>query len=177
MATGPEQMSGGLSHSATELVKEMQKAQAQVQQLDKEQSQVASGQGNNFNQAMQSQQQTQNALQVTQAQQAANPAQYNPAVTDVLRQAKLQEAAPSTRIGATERVEESKLQGMIDGIVHGQDKMTKIMQMALSGRQFNPTELLAMQAGVYRYSQELDLTSKVVQQATSGIKQTLNTQV
>jgi hypothetical protein len=51
------------------------------------------------------------------------------------------------------------------------------MNMALSGKQFSPTELLAMQAGVYRFSQELDLTSKVVQQFASGVKQTLNTQV
>ena len=55
--------------------------------------------------------------------------------------------------------------------------MTKIMHMALSGRQFSPTELLAMQAGVYRFSQELHLTGKVVEKATGGIKQTLNTQV
>jgi hypothetical protein len=51
------------------------------------------------------------------------------------------------------------------------------MKMALSGRQFTPPELLAMQAGVYRFSQELELTSKVIEKATSGIKQTMNTQV
>ena len=32
-------------------------------------------------------------------------------------------------------------------------------------------------AGVYRFTQELELTGKVVEKATSGIKQTMNTQV
>ena len=66
---------------------------------------------------------------------------------------------------------------MIEGLVSGQDKMTQIMEMAMSGKQMGPQELLAMQAGVYRFSQELELTSKVVEKATSGIKQTMNTQV
>jgi len=34
-----------------------------------------------------------------------------------------------------------------------------------------------MQAGVYRFTQELELTSKVVEKATATIKQTMNTQV
>ena len=38
-------------------------------------------------------------------------------------------------------------------------------------------ELLSMQAGMYKYTQELDLVSKVVEKATSGLKDTLKTQV
>ena len=34
-----------------------------------------------------------------------------------------------------------------------------------------------MQAGMYKYTQELDLVSKVVEKATSGLKDTLKTQV
>ena len=44
-------------------------------------------------------------------------------------------------------------------------------------KSFTPTELLAVQAGVYKFSQELELTSKVVEKATDGVKQTLQTQV
>ena len=55
--------------------------------------------------------------------------------------------------------------------------MDKIIKLATSGRTFNPTELLAIQAGVYKFSQELELTSKVVEKATDGVKQTLQTQV
>ena len=39
------------------------------------------------------------------------------------------------------------------------------------------SELLSLQAGMYKYSQELDLTSKIVEKATSGLKDTLKTQV
>ena len=55
--------------------------------------------------------------------------------------------------------------------------MGKIIKLATSGRSFTPTELLAVQAGVYKFSQELELTSKVVEKATDGVKQTLQTQV
>ena len=38
------------------------------------------------------------------------------------------------------------------------------------GRDFAPGELLALQAGVYRYSEAVDLTSKLVDRVTSGVK-------
>lgn len=177
----------GMGQAAGELLREMQKAQAEMQQL--EERQRAGGPSEQFDKVLQGQLGQAAGHEAPAAPGAGNiagpkavtaaeaPASGRAATVDVLRQARAEQRSPSTRVGATERVEESKLQQMINQLVGGQDKMTKIMNMALSGRQFSPTELLAMQAGVYRFSQELDLTSKVVQQATSGIKQTLNTQV
>jgi hypothetical protein len=49
--------------------------------------------------------------------------------------------------------------------------------MATSGKTYGNQELLAIQASVYKFSQELELTSKVVEKATSGVKQTMQTQV
>jgi hypothetical protein len=161
----------GLGQAANDLLKEMQKAQTDLQSLEKQH-----GAGNTTADAFGQVLQSQNGAGVAEAQ-GAQAAAHKASVVDVLREAKAQHAAPSTRVGATERTEETKLQKMITGLVHGQDKMTKIMHDAMSGKQFSPGELLAMQVGVYRFSQELDLTSKVVQTATSGIKQTLNTQV
>ena len=66
---------------------------------------------------------------------------------------------------------------LFGGVMDGQGKLDKIIKLATSGRSFSPTELLAVQAGVYKFSQELELTSKVVEKATSGVKQTLQTQV
>jgi hypothetical protein len=177
---GSEQTSNqGMGQAAGDLLKEMQKAQTEMQQL--EQKQKASGPSEQFEHVMQTQMGGQSVAQQQQQQGIAPGHGVAPtgraATVDVLRQAKVDQAPPSTRVGATERGEESKLQTMVNQLVGGQDKMTKIMNLALSGKQFSPTELLAMQAGVYRFSQELDLTSKVVQQATAGIKQTLNTQV
>lgn len=40
----------------------------------------------------------------------------------------------------------------------------------------DPAELLALQAGVYRYAQEVELASKVVDKATGAVKTTLQSQ-
>jgi hypothetical protein len=173
--SNPDTAGGGLGQVASDMLKEMQKVQTEVQQL--EQKQRAGGPNEAFQHAMQSQQGTHtgNNPQAGAVQGAAAGGEAH--VTDILRAAKAQQALPSTKVGATEKAEQSKLSAMIDNLINGQDKMTRIMHMALSGRQFSPSELLAMQAGVYRFSQELDLTGKVVEKATGGIKQTLNTQV
>ncbi len=39
-----------------------------------------------------------------------------------------------------------------------------------SGRDPSPTELLALQSSVYRYSEVIDLSSKLVDRASSGVK-------
>jgi hypothetical protein len=162
---------GGIGKAAGELMKEMQRAQQEVQQQKINQP----GGTGSFDQVMQTQgtQGTQAAQQVQGAQAIQAPAE----ASKVLQQAKINANMPSTRVGAAENSEQSKLGDMLQKLMGGQDKMTQIMNMATSGRQFSPAELLAMQAGVYRFSQELELTSKVVEKATSGIKQTMNTQV
>ncbi len=48
---------------------------------------------------------------------------------------------------------------------------------AMSGRPLTNQELLALQAKVIEYSQELDVASRLVERATSAVKQTLSTQV
>ena len=171
--TGPT--GGNIGQSAAELVKEMQKAQAESQKA--ESAPTRPGFLNTI-EAMQVQQHsaTQHASRV-----AATAGQSGRLVDDgklsqLARRAQLDRNV-TTRVGAYERGQESRFTKMVEDLVHGQDKMSKIMNIALSGRQFSPSELLAMQAGVYRFSQELDLTSKVVEKATGGIKQTLNTQV
>ncbi|HSY23008.1 MAG TPA: hypothetical protein VK841_12870 [Polyangiaceae bacterium] len=46
------------------------------------------------------------------------------------------------------------------------------------GGDYSPAQLIALQAGVYRYSEAIDLASRVVDRATSGVKTILqgNTQ-
>ena len=154
---------GGIGKAAGELLKEMEKAQSDLQQLDKIQG---GGQGANFSNVMDAQ-----ATQATQQVEGVQESQK------VLLQAKVNANLPSTRVGQTEKAQNSRLNKMLEGLIGGQDRMTNIMNMALSGRQFSPPELIGLQAGVYRFSQELELTSKVVEKATSGIKQTMNTQV
>lgn len=66
---------------------------------------------------------------------------------------------------------------LVGGIEQSGRGVDEVLKMAMSGKQFSNQEMLALQAGMYKYSQELDLTSKVVEKATSGLKDTLKTQV
>ena len=44
------------------------------------------------------------------------------------------------------------------------------------GKDLGPGELLALQAGVYRYSEAVDLSAKLIDRATSGVKTVLQGQ-
>jgi len=69
------------------------------------------------------------------------------------------------------------LSGVVSHLEQGQNYMDSLISQGMSGKQFSNAELISLQAGMYKYTQELDLTSKVVEKATSGIKDTLKTQV
>lgn len=120
------------------------------------------------------------AQQVGQVQ-ALDPTRVNPAnTTDVIRAARDAQGTPRVpAIGNSidTRPLVSGLHRMMEDVMSGQNKLEQIINMSLSGKNFSTSELLAMQAGVYRFTQELELTSKVVEKATSTIKQTMNTQV
>lgn len=66
---------------------------------------------------------------------------------------------------------------ILDQVTAAQKRLDHILEMAQHGKSFTPAELIAMQAHVYRASQELDLAGKVVEKATGGVKQILQTQV
>lgn len=72
---------------------------------------------------------------------------------------------------------QSTIMSMLASMEKGQAHMDKLINTSMSGVQFSNQELLQMQAGMYRYTQELELTGKVVEKATSGLKDTLKTQV
>ena len=71
----------------------------------------------------------------------------------------------------------SMLSSMISNMEKGQVQIDKLINGGVSGKNFSNGELLALQAGMYKYTQELELTGKVVEKATSGLKDTLKTQV
>ncbi|HJL00027.1 MAG TPA: EscI/YscI/HrpB family type III secretion system inner rod protein [Polyangiaceae bacterium LLY-WYZ-15_(1-7)] len=52
----------------------------------------------------------------------------------------------------------------------------RAMGAARRGRELDPAELLALQAGVYRYAQEMELASKVVDKSTTALKTVLQSQ-
>lgn len=69
------------------------------------------------------------------------------------------------------------IQKMIQDLEKGEGALDKLINGSLRGKSFSQTELLGLQASMYKYSQELDLTGKVVEKATNGLKDTLKTQV
>jgi len=62
------------------------------------------------------------------------------------------------------------------GIDRGQRMVDSVIRAARRGRVFSQEELIAIQAGVYRYTQELELASKLVDKATGAVRQTLQSQ-
>jgi len=155
--------SAGMGQSVQQLLEEMKKAQSELQKLDKTQKPEST---KSFHEVMESQK-TGGVGQVSGTQNAQQ----------VLSQTKLEATNSLKRVQQAANTERSHLANMLEKMIQGQDKMTGIMNMAMSGKNFSPSELLAMQAQVYRYSQELELTSKVVEKGTGGLKQLSQTQV
>ncbi len=88
--------------------------------------------------------------------------------------------AGTQRVGGPQPVADSReatAARVIDQVSRAQDRMEAILKVAESGKSFSPAELLSLQTHVYRASQELDLAGKVVEKATGGVKQVLQTQV
>jgi len=126
-------------------------------------------------------------IQQRQANQAVKPQDTAKSFQDVLQQTSspagmdntisTQKTTEIKQDLPVEKTRDTQLTKVLNSVMSGQGKMDKIIKLATSGRSFTPTELLAVQAGVYKFSQELELTSKVVEKATDGVKQTLQTQV
>jgi hypothetical protein len=87
------------------------------------------------------------------------------------------EARTVGRMDSVQAAREQQAVRMLDRVGEAQQRMDHILALAESGRSFSATELMAFQAQVYRASQELDLAGKVVEKATGGVKQVLQTQV
>ena len=170
----------------------------QAQQTNQKETQLTKAQDSKFDgvmaqkaqqahatQAMQQVSQAQKAQQVSQAQKVtdvakAEKAQVNKASTatkNAVEQPKQADAQNST--GKSEQ-KPTLLMKMVGDLEHGQSNMDKMIQMAIGGNgghKMDFQQMTALQMQVYQYSQEMELTSKVVEKATSGLKDTLKTQV
>jgi len=66
---------------------------------------------------------------------------------------------------------------MLEGIVTTEDRIDALVQAAARGKTFSPAELLALQAAVFRYSQTVEVVSRVADRLVGAVKQTMGTQV
>jgi hypothetical protein len=165
-------MGDPLSSSAGKVAEEMMK---EVQSAMKQADQAQQAQQTNPTQQFQDVLNTQKVGEVGGVQDAAKPN-----MVELLRAAR--DAQNTTRVPAIGNNLDSKplsngLQRIMEDVMQGQNKLEEIINLSLSGKNFSSSELLALQAGVYRFTQELELTSKVVEKGTSTIKQVMNTQV
>lgn len=161
---------GGMGKSSQDMVKELQKMQQQDQV--KGQDKPHDG-GAKFGQALHNNQ----VNQVSEAQNLSKVQEATKAQSTI-------QAAAANKVNTAQKVgdvSKSHKPGMFNGVVKelmaGQNKMEDLMKVAMSGQKLSNQEMLGIQAGVYMFSQQMELTSKVIEKATSGIKQTLNTQL
>jgi len=87
------------------------------------------------------------------------------------------EVTPGARVDSVQSARAQQAVQMLERVSQAQKRLDHILALAESGRTFTPAELLAFQAHVYSASQELDLAGKVVEKATGGVKQVLQTQI
>ncbi len=130
----------------------------------------------------QSTQHVQQAQQVQQADKARQIEQTHKADKVGLNKAdNLNKSTTGKMDPVTQKSEVNKSTSMISGMIQNMEKggasIDKLINGGLNGKNFSNSELLGLQAGMYKYTQELELTGKVVEKATSGLKDTLKTQV
>ena len=83
---------------------------------------------------------------------------------------------PSAKPGAVDPAARSADDGpspfarILRGLGQEVDRGERMVGRALHGGDLGPGELLSLQAGVYRYSEAVDLSAKLVDRATNGVK-------
>jgi hypothetical protein len=85
--------------------------------------------------------------------------------------------APQMKVAPTkDPAERSPFQRLVEGLGKEINSGEHMMKTALSsgGGSMEPGQLLALQAGVYRYSEAVDLASKLIDRTSSGVKTVIN---
>lgn len=121
-----------------------------------------------------------NAVQKAQAVESAQKAGMVHGARAAVEAPKVSAARKIAPVTASEKSERtrSKLESALEQIESRTNALDRVIDRALSGGvKLNQQQLLVLQARVSEYSLELDLTGKVVEKATSGLKDTLHTQV
>jgi hypothetical protein len=101
------------------------------------------------------------------------PSESRPAVP-----ALVSTSAPASAAGPPTRSDEPSpfaqlLHGIGRALTSGEATMHHAMHAAHGGHDLGPAELIALQAGVYRYSEAIDLASHLVDRTTNGVKTVL----
>ncbi len=85
-------------------------------------------------------------------------------------------AAPPTKVEQEPSPFARLLSGIGNEVNRGEAMTKQAIAATRAGRDLDAQELLALQAGVYRYSEAVDLAAKLVDRASSGVKTVLQGQ-
>lgn len=108
---------------------------------------------------------------------------FDTVLADKAQATKAPEVAPTEPVRQVESVSKTErpalnlVNHVVRELEQGQVRLDALIEAGVTGKQFSNAELLSLQASMYKYTMELDLTSKVVEKATNGIKDVVKTQV
>jgi hypothetical protein len=68
------------------------------------------------------------------------------------------------------------LEGLGREVHQGEALVRSAVSSAAAGRVLGPAELIALQAGIYRYGEAIDLASRIVDRGTSAVRTVLQAQ-
>jgi len=97
-------------------------------------------------------------------------------------------ATPRASFGAALRAQAAALPRSASPLPHparaalasverARERLDAVLAAARHGRTFSAQELLALQADAYRYSQTVEVASRLVEHGAQAVKQAVNTQV
>lgn len=69
------------------------------------------------------------------------------------------------------------VRAMLERLDGAESRVDALLNAAAKGKTFSPAELIALQADVFRYSQTVEVVSRVADRLVAAIKQTLGTNV
>ena len=71
----------------------------------------------------------------------------------------------------------SPVRALLERTLGGEQRVDTLLAAAARGKTFSPSELLALQATVFRYSQAVEVVSRATDKLVGAVKQTMGTQV
>ena len=69
------------------------------------------------------------------------------------------------------------MRAVLERAVAAERNIDALLAAAARGKTFTPGELLALQAAVFRYSQTVEIVSRVADRLVGAVKQVMGTQV
>jgi len=69
------------------------------------------------------------------------------------------------------------MRALLERTLDSERRVDTLLAAAARGKTFSPSELLALQATVFKYSQAVEVVSRAADKLVGAVKQTLGTQV